>query len=106
MGNKNPHITDLRTLVVGCTPLARKVTNLLKNISNLVGVVNLHPKVSSSKSNYDDLLDICDPFWTTDINDNRTESWIRSKNPEVMIQCGWSQIFKPHVLLSRFGDLE
>ena len=98
MGEHNPHVTNLRTLVIGCTPLARKVTNLLKNISNLVGVVNLHPDKGLSKSNYDPLTDICEPFLTKDINDKETEEWIKSKNPEVIIQCGWSQIFKPHVL--------
>ena len=98
MGDPNPHVTNLRTLVIGCTPLARKVTNLLKNISNLVGVVNLHPDKGLSKSNYDPLTDICEPFLTKDINDKETKEWIKSKNPEVIIQCGWSQIFKPHVL--------
>ena len=98
MGEHNPHVTNLRTLVIGCTPLARKVTNLLKNISNLVGVVNLHPGKGLSKSNYDPLTDICEPFLTKDINDKETKEWIKSKNPEVIIQCGWSQIFKPHVL--------
>ena len=98
MGEQDPHVTNLKTLVIGCTPLARKVTNLLKQISNLVGVVNLHPEKGLSKSNYDPLTDICEPFWTKDINDKETEEWIRSRDPEVIIQCGWSQIFKPHVL--------
>lgn len=98
MGKQNPHVTNLKTLVIGCTPLARKVVNLLKEISDLVGVVNLHPEKGLSKSNYDSLTDICDPFWTRDINDKETEEWIRSKNPEVIIQCGWSQIFKSHIL--------
>ena len=97
MGNKNPSITDLRTLVIGCTPLARKVINLLKEISNLVGVVNLHPEVGVQKSNYDQLAD-SDPFWTKDINDKQTEAWIRSREPDLIIQCGWSQIFKSHIL--------
>tara|TARA_A100001015_G_scaffold270929_1_gene324021 strand:+ start:1657 stop:2613 length:957 start_codon:yes stop_codon:yes gene_type:complete len=98
MGKQDPYVTNLKTLVIGCTPLARKVTNLLKQISNLVGVVNLHPEKGLSKSNYDPLTDICEPFWTKDINDKETEEWIRSRDPEVIIQCGWSQIFKPHVL--------
>tara|TARA_B100001250_G_C19680502_1_gene735632 strand:+ start:18 stop:974 length:957 start_codon:yes stop_codon:yes gene_type:complete len=98
MGQQDPHVTNLKTLVVGCTPLARKVVNLLKKNSNLVGVVNLHPDKGLAKSNYDSLSDICDPFLTKDVNDDATAEWIRSKNPEIIVQCGWSQIFKPHIL--------
>lgn len=98
MGEQNPHVTNLKTLVVGCTPLARKVVNLLKKTSNLVGVVSLHPDKGLTKSNYDSLADICDPFLTKDINNAQTTKWIKSKNPEVIVQCGWSQIFKPHIL--------
>ena len=85
MGEQDPHVTNLKTLVIGCTPLARKVTNLLKEISNLVGVVNLHPDKGLSKSNYDPLTDICEPFLTKDINNKETKEWIRSRNPEVSL---------------------
>jgi methionyl-tRNA formyltransferase len=98
MGIENTVSTNLKTLVVGCTPLARKVVNLLKKTTNLVGVVNLSPTVASNKSNYDSLSDVCDPFWTTDINDKETEDWIAKQRPDVIIQCGWSQIFKSNIL--------
>ena len=35
-------------------------------------------------------------LWTGDIN--ATGDWIKERNPDVVIQCGWSQIFKPHIL--------
>jgi len=98
MGNKNPNIPDLRTLIIGCTPLARKVIQCAKEESNFVGAVNLHPDLGLSKSNYDSLGDICDPFFTKDINNKETEEWIRQQNPDVIIQCGWSQIFKSNIL--------
>jgi methionyl-tRNA formyltransferase len=98
MGKQDTNVSNLKTLVVGCTPLARCVVNLLKKESELVGVVNLHPVLGLSKSNYDALTDICNPYWTKDINDKETETWITEKSPDVLIQCGWSQIFKKNIL--------
>ena len=101
MGAHDSVSTDLRTLVVGCTPLARKVANLLGTISDLVGVVNLHPSEGANKSNYDSLSGLQSSpeiFWTKNINDDSTIEWIRSKKPEVIVQCGWSQIFKKEIL--------
>ena len=103
MGRGNTSVTNISTLVVGCTPLARKVTALLEEISNLVGVVNLHPEKGLSKSNYDYMADFVskrpdDVFWTKDINDEETINWMLDRQPDIVVQCGWSQIFKPQVL--------
>ena len=98
MGKQDTHISNLKVLIIGCTPLARKVIKCVDEGFNLVGVVNLHPDLGLSKSNYDPLTDICNPFFTRDINDKQTEEWIRSHDPEVIIQCGWSQIFKKNIL--------
>ncbi len=103
MGNENVRVSDLRTLVVGCTPLARKVVSLLDEISDLVGVVNLKPSLGSTKSNYDCMAEFYkknpyNVFWTEDINDNKTNKWISRKKPDIIIQCGWSQIFKKDLL--------
>ena len=51
MGKENPEYAEINVLVIGCTPLARKVVSLVENISNLVGVVNLHPEIGLGKSN-------------------------------------------------------
>jgi methionyl-tRNA formyltransferase len=103
MGHDDFTIANLKTLVVGCTPLARKVVRLLEDSTDLVGVVNLHPEVAMGKSNYDSISDFakrrsCDVHWTKDINDEATKVWMTNRAPEVIVQCGWSQIFKPHVL--------
>jgi len=93
--------TDMKTLVIGCTPLARKVAILLNKISSLTGIVNLHPELGVEKSNYDIMSELnrkVDIFWTRDINDKETVDWIKNKSPDVIIQCGWSQIFKRSVL--------
>ena len=73
MGKQNTNISNLRTLIVGCTPLARKIIQCVKEESNFVGAVNLHPDLGLSKSNYDSLTDICDPFFTKDINNKEVE---------------------------------
>jgi methionyl-tRNA formyltransferase len=99
MGEQDPHIPDLKTLVVGCTPLARKVINCLKEISDIVGIIGLNEAAGRKKSNYDSLGDFennFDMLWTGDIN--KEGEWIRDKSPDIIIQCGWSQIFKPKIL--------
>jgi methionyl-tRNA formyltransferase len=99
MGKQNPDISNLKTLVIGCTPLARKVINCLKEISDIVGIIGLNDTEGRKKSNYDSLGDFENTFdmlWTGDIN--ATGDWIKERNPDVVIQCGWSQIFKPHIL--------
>ena len=68
MGKQNTYISDLKILIIGCTPLARKIIKRVDKEYNLVGVVNLHPDLGLSKSNYDSLTDICEPFFTKDIN--------------------------------------
>ena len=37
-------------------------------------------------------------FWTENINDKKTTKWMSSRYPDVIIQCGWSQIFKKEIL--------
>jgi len=103
MGNENVRVSNLRTLVIGCTPLARKVVSLLDDISDLIGVVNLTPSKGALKSNYDCMSSFAKEnsyniFWTEDINNRKTLDWIKQRKPEVIIQCGWSQIFKPELL--------
>ena len=103
MGKQNSGNTNLKTIVVGCTPLARKSIELISNITNLVGIVNLHPELGLKKSNYDPMANFRlsrpnDCFLTRDINDDETVEWISSRNPDLIIQCGWSQIFKKKIL--------
>ena len=102
MGQNNTrqsNLKKLKTLVIGCTPLARKVAELTQRLTNSVGIVNLDPSSGSGKCNYDAMFDFEDEvFYTKDINDKKTIQWIKSRNPDVIIQCGWSQIFNKKVL--------
>lgn len=93
----------LRVAVVGCTPLAAKVIDLIDELAELVGVVGLHPLLGVDKSNYDGLFAFArrspgDLLHTTDINAAETITWLAARRPDVLIQCGWSQIFGPDVL--------
>ena len=95
--------TDLKVLIIGATSLARKVISLVEKIAVVLGVVNLHPDLGLKKSNYDFLneFSICRPkdiYLTRDINDKETLNWIAARKPDLIIQCGWSQIFKTILL--------
>lgn len=94
---------ELRVVVVGCTVLARKVVELVEELCDLVGVVNLHPDLGLEKANYDPLSALArrrpnDLYLTADINGRETVGWIADRRPDVLIQCGWSQIFGDEVL--------
>jgi len=99
----NQQGTNLRVLIVGCTPLAKKVISLIERTTTLVGVVNLHPDIGLKKANYDFLSEFSirrprDIHFTRDINDKKTLAWIDGRKPDVIIQCRWSQIFKSVLL--------
>lgn len=88
----------LRVVVVGCTPLARKVAVLANELCSLVGVANLTPRAGAGKSNYDCLVGVgvlpeTDIHWTDDINSEASVAWLRSRDHDVVLQCGWSQVF-------------
>ena len=93
----------MRVIIIGCTPLAKKVINLVENIATIVGVVNLHPSLGVMKSNYDTLSDFNsrrpkDFLMTKDINDDDTWKWIKKRKCDIIIQCGWSQIFNKRII--------
>ena len=101
MGKQDPYVTNLRVVVVGCTPLARRAINVLKNISDIVGIVGLSEAKGRNKSNYDGLGDFSknfDMLWVDNINAPSTAKWLLKKYPDIIIQCGWSQIFRSHIL--------
>lgn len=95
----------LRVLVVGCTPLAGKSIETIESLEccELVGVVNLPPEKGHLKSNYDSFPRWVerrpdDVLWSDDVNSAAAMDWMRAREPDVLLQAGWSQIFKPEVL--------
>ncbi len=76
---------------------------VIEEIANVAGVVNLSPQAGAAKSNYDPLAAFAarrpeDIHYTADINSLATAAWIWARNPDVLLQCGWSQILKRDVL--------
>lgn len=95
----------LRVLVVGCTPLAAKSIAVVEELPSceLVGVVNLPPQLGHLKSNYDSFPEWVkarpqDIHWAEDINAPSARDWVAARSPDVVLQAGWSQIFKPEFL--------
>jgi len=99
MGKQNSHLPNLNVVVVGCTPLARHAIHAIKDLCNVVGVMSLSPEKGLTKSNYDSLKDLNGQFVVAHTNDiNYEMNWLKDKNPDIILQCGWSQIFKPCIL--------
>jgi len=97
--------TKLKVVSIGTTPMTRKINDLLERMEcvELCGVVNLNPEKFSSRSNFEPLYEFrsrrpSDIFYTEDINSFKTVEWVKGRNPDVIIQSGWSQIWKKDIL--------
>lgn len=95
----------LRVISIGTTPMTRKINDLLEEMDcvDLVGVVNLNPEKFSSRSNFEPMHDFksrrpLDIFYTENINEYKTIKWIKEKTPDIILQSGWSQIWKKEIL--------
>lgn len=95
----------LNIVSVGSTPMTKKINRLLESLDyvDLTGVVNLNPEKFSYRSNFEVMYDFKmrrpdDILYVEDINDKNTIAWIRHKEPDLIIQSGWSQIWKEEVL--------
>ncbi len=96
-----------KVLFVACTNVGQAMIEGIifsKNVeSEIVGIVNLNTKRGLSKANYHTYLDISEKYniplhFCDNVNDQMTLDWIREKKPDIIIQTGWSQKFKPELL--------
>ncbi len=103
-----------KVLFVACTNVGEGMIEEIMTNPNIckteiVGVVNLDPQVGLDKANYHTYLEVCRHYniplhYCHNINDPETIEWIESKQPELIIQTGWSQKFKDKVLsLPKYG---
>ena len=103
-----------RVLFVACTNVGKGMIEEIMNNENItkteiVGVVNINPVLGVSKANYFDYIDVTSKyniplFYCNNINDPECIEWIRDKNPDLIIQTGWSQYFKSEILsLPKYG---
>lgn len=101
-----------RILFVSCTPVARyMIETVMRNKLNvdIVGIVNLRGEAAVNKANYDNYLDLSakyniETFFCNDINDAEVIAWVKEKQPDIIIQSGWSQKFANEILtLPKYG---
>lgn len=103
-----------KVLFIACTPVARyMMTEIMTNPQlapvDICGVVNLGPAGAIGKANYDSYYDLSQRFslplhYCVNINDDETLNWIRDRQPDVIIQSGWSQKFGNELLsIPRYG---
>ena len=95
----------LRTILIGSTPMANKLIDLLQEMEcvDLVMTFNLNPVQAVNKSNYNPMLKTLrdNPMklqYISNINDKWVVNMIKSYKPDLIIQAGWSQIFKEEIL--------
>ena len=102
-----------RVLFVACTNVGQAMIRTIcgdENIkTEIVGIVNLNTQRSLNKANYHTYLDIAAEYniplhFCNNVNDEETVAWIADKQPDIIIQTGWSQKFrKPLLDLPRYG---
>lgn len=102
-----------RVLFVACTNVGQAMIRTIcgdKNIkTQVVGIVNLNTQRSLSKANYYTYLDIAAEYdiplhFCNNVNDPETMAWIADKEPDIIIQTGWSQKFREPLLnLPKYG---
>ena len=103
-----------KVLLVACTNVGRAMIDAiysapeLKEVT-LAGVVDLNPQIAVSKANYDPYTDLKEKYgfplhYCKNVNDPETLEFIRSCDPDLLIQTGWSQKFHEELLdLPKYG---
>ena len=102
-----------KVLFVACTNVGQAMINAIKQSKNIeseiVGIVNLNSSRALSKANYYTYLDVAEKYkiplhFCDNINDEVTLNWIKEKEPDIIIQTGWSQKFRTELLnIPKFG---
>lgn len=102
-----------RVLFVACTNVGQAMIHAIctddRIKSQVVGIVNLNTRRALSKANYRTYLDIAAQYdiplhFCDNVNDPVTLQWIADKQPDLLIQTGWSQKFREELLkLPKFG---
>jgi len=109
-----------KIVLVACTNVGRAIIEEVYNNkeikAEISGAVNLGPETSIGKANYDSYSDLLVKYgpkstdetrngkapiklhYCKNVNDNETIEFIRSCEPDIVIQSGWSQKFKEELL--------
>lgn len=102
-----------KVLFVACTNVGKAMISAIMQSSEvnseIVGIVNLNSSRALNKANYFTYLDISEKYniplhFCDNVNDAVTLNWIKEKNPDIIIQTGWSQKFKSELLnIPKYG---
>ncbi len=97
-----------KVLFISCTNVGVAMINEIMNYEDIketkvVGVVNLNSRRGVHKANYHSYFDIQNDYnipvyYCNNVNDEDTIQFMRNKNPDIIIQSGWSQKFSSKVL--------
>ncbi len=96
-----------KLVIIACTNVGRYMIEEIMNnddiSTELVGVVNLNSEQGMNKANYDSYCDLAikynlDIKYCNNVNDPEIMDWIKNKQPDIIIQSGWSQKFSNELL--------
>lgn len=92
----------MRILFIGCVKSSQKLLEkLLKNQKNVVGVIT--KESSTFNADFTDLTPLCRengiPYHlTTDANDEKALSFVKSLSPDICLCFGWSHLLKEELI--------
>lgn len=103
-----------KVVLVACTNVGRALIDAIygdKRLEgvDLVGIVNLKPESAVCKANYDPYTDLIKKYdlniyYCDNVNEAGCAEFIRSCEPDIVIQSGWSQKFGHGILsIPRFA---
>lgn len=97
-----------KVVLIACTSVGRAMIEAIcesKELEDveLVGVVNLKPEYAIEKANYDSYIDLIkkyqlNTYYCKNVNEAECIDFLKSCEPDIIIQSGWSQKFKPEIL--------
>ncbi len=102
-----------KLILVACTNVGRYIIEEILNNSEiktqLSGIINLNTKQGINKANYDSYADLqlkygLDIKYCNNVNDEEILEWLEEKDPDIILQSGWSQKFGERLLnIPKYG---
>lgn len=97
-----------KVVFIACTNVGRSMIEAVLNSKELenvelAGVVNMSPEAAIGKANYDSYIDLftkygINHYYCNSVNEPECIEFLKSCDPDIIIQSGWSQKFKEEVL--------
>ena len=97
-----------KVVFIACTNVGRAMIEAVMNSEalkgvELSGVVNMSPEAAIGKANYDSYVDLYEKYgirhyYCQSVNEDECVSFLKSCEPDIIIQSGWSQKFQEKIL--------